>query len=504
MRDLDLYEVYSHELGPIPWAIATPHGTLYKTSKPLLLEELEKGIPSIQAAREGSVWIIDVFASIQTLKQPTSLIEGEQEENRKSNWKPNTFHDISDSILSSMIAVAKPSPARIDFVIDTYIDLSIKEAERQKRTLSEGYRIKIASSAQKAPSSWNDYLKHNGNKTELPEFLFHEWSADTGGIYAKRIGATPFYVCHGMKCHRLSVRRDMKCSEVPNLSSNLEEADTRLFFHAKHASDESAAHTIIIMSSDTDVMVLAIYFQREIQSSILMQRQANKKKWKFVDIRSIQHQLGSDICQALPGFHAFSGCDTTSGFVGKTKKSFFKLLTSKEPFRDAMKNLGNAMPVTDSLINGCKAAICKLYKSECDDVNRVRYDMLSKGAESHELPPTKDALVLHIKRANYQSHIWKMSLVPGFVAPSPTSHGWLVKDGVLTIQWMTKDPAPTAVLEFISCKNCQKCSTRRCPCKRNGFKCTDSCKCDINTCENSEDSGRHIIVEDSDTDTDDD
>ncbi len=31
--------------------------------------------------------------------------------------------------------------------------------------------------------------------------------------------------------------------------------------------------------------------------------------------------------------------------------------------------------------------------------------MLAKGAESQDKPPTKDALVLHVKRANFQAYI---------------------------------------------------------------------------------------------------
>ena len=33
--------------------------------------------------------------------------------------------------------------------------------------------------------------------------------------------------------------------------------------HPQHAADESGAHNIVIRSSDTDVMVFAVYFQRE-------------------------------------------------------------------------------------------------------------------------------------------------------------------------------------------------------------------------------------------------
>ena len=61
-------------------------------------------------------------------------------------------------------------------------------------------------------------------------------------------------------------------------------------------------------------------------------------------------------------------------------------------------------------------------------MNLVQYEMLTKGAESHNIPPTKDALNLHIKRANYQTFIWKQALNPNFEIPGP--HGKVSDDGI--------------------------------------------------------------------------
>ena len=110
--------------------------------------------------------------------------------------------------------------------------------------------------------------------------------------------------------------------------------------------------------------------------------------------------------------------------------------------------------------------LCQVYGSNAFNINDVRYDMLSKGAESHQIPPTKDALHLHILRANYQTYIWKHSLDRNSKAPSPHGHGWIVKSSTISILWMKKDPAPKALLEFLHCKSCKKCDTCRCLCKK--------------------------------------
>ena len=46
------------------------------------------------------------------------------------------------------------------------------------------------------------------------------------------------------------------CEDVPALKSNLEEGDTRLLLHAKHASRPDSR--IVIESPDTDVLVLSV------------------------------------------------------------------------------------------------------------------------------------------------------------------------------------------------------------------------------------------------------
>lgn len=44
---------------------------------------------------------------------------------------------------------------------------------------------------------------------------------------------------------------------------------------------------------------------------------------KFIPIHEVARSLGPDKAYALPFFHAFSGCDTTSSMSGKGKKAFF-------------------------------------------------------------------------------------------------------------------------------------------------------------------------------------
>ena len=62
--------------------------------------------------------------------------------------------------------------------------------------------------------------------------------------------------------------------------------------------------------------------------------------------------------------------------------------------------------------------------------------------------------------------------------PSPHGHGWTIADGELSITWMTRQPAPSVLVECISCAcKVKKCVKGRCSCLAAELPCTDLCKC---------------------------
>ena len=121
---------------------------------------------------------------------------------------------------------------------------------------------------------------------------------------------------------------------------------------------------------------------------------------------------------------------------------------------------------------------------------------LGSVTQTCHLTPTKDALKYHVARANYQACIWNQCLEATAPTPSPDGHGWVLKDGHLTIHWMDQQPAPKALLQLISCK-CRKdhCAGGKCSCRQNTMPCTDACGC--TNCTNA---GTHRGFSDDDND----
>ncbi|XP_071844552.1 uncharacterized protein [Apostichopus japonicus] len=97
----------------------------------------------------------------------------------------------------------------------------------------------------------------------------------------------------------------------------------------------------------------------------------------------------------------------------------------------------------------CKRVQDKLQQAETFD-----------GEQS--LPPTKDALIQHVKRCTNQAAIHSRALQQRIDALSPEGHGWkLENDDFIT--WMTKPPDPDVLLQCVS-SSCRvgKCLKGRC------------------------------------------
>ena len=61
---------------------------------------------------------------------------------------------------------------------------------------------------------------------------------------------------------------------------------------------------------------------------------------KYVDIASIGNVLERNVCEALPGMHAITGCDTVSSFAGKGKLSAFQLVKKNVHSKNFLPGLG--------------------------------------------------------------------------------------------------------------------------------------------------------------------
>ena len=390
---------------------------------------------------------------------------------------PAIFKEIANTVLkASMIRNAR----RIDFVTDRYPDISVKNTERNQRTAEGSLLVKITGGNQRQPQQWKKFLSHGKNKPILIEFLLKEWSKDT---YAETIAHREVYVAVNDDCYKLTSENGTVIKELQqDLVTRQEEADTRMFLRAAHAGQQGY-ETIVIKSPDTDVGVLAVYYSSQISGSLILATCTGNKR-RFIDVNGISQKYGENICEALPGLHAFTGCDNVSTFSGKGKQSAVMVILKDEGLCEIMRELRQSYKVSEELTEKCEMYVCSLYGKSGADVNDVRYALFcQKGSESSQLPPTEDAISKHTRRANYQAVIWRRALDARPDVPTPNGHGWILRNGSPYIDWMDQLPALEAIFELIHC-NCIKSKyiTNQCSCHANSLACTDVCNC--NDCEN--------------------
>ena len=408
---------------------------------------------------------------------------------------PATFKEIANTVLKALMI---RNARRIDFVTDQYPDISIKNTERNRRTAEGSLLVKITGGNQRRPQQWKKFLAHGKNKSTLIEFLLEEWSK---GTYAETITHRELYVAVNDDCYKLTSENGIVIKELQqDLVTRQEEADTRMFLHAAHAGQQGY-ETSVIKSPDTDVGVLAVYYSSQISGSLILATGTGNKQ-RFIDVNRISQKYGENICEALPGLHTFTGCDSVSTFSGKGKQSAVKVILKDEGLRETMRELGQSYTVSEELMEKCEMYVCSLYGKSGADVNDVRYALFcQKGSESSQLPPTKDALSKHTRRANYQAAIWRRALDARPDISTPNGHGWILRSGSLHIDWMDQLPAPEAIFELIHC-NCIKSKwiTNQCSCRANSLACTDVCNC--NDCENEFNLQVQVSAEDEMNDSD--
>ena len=129
---------------------------------------------------------------------------------------------------------------------------------------------------------------------------------------------------------------------MPNC--NHEEADTSIVVHVPHALQQGLS-TVQVRTVDTDVVVVLIGVFHKL---LLSQPKADiwvafgvGKNYRLYSINALSTSLGTKRSQALPMPHTISGCDTTSAFWGKGRKSFWQAWMAFEEVTDTFVSLAS-------------------------------------------------------------------------------------------------------------------------------------------------------------------
>ena len=254
--------------------------------------------------------------------------------------------------------------------------------------------------------------------------------------------------------------------------------------HLKHTSDQGHSKAYI-RTVDTDVVVLTISHFHDMSLSELWVGLGSRKTFREIPIHVITEQLGTQRCQALPLFHAYTGCDMTSSMFGIGKKTAW---TAWNAFPDATDTFVALTqdPISLTIYSEHMACLERLtvlmYSKNCgsSSVNEARKRLFTHGPKSLDsIPPTQHALFQHTKRALLiAAFTWKQSLPKDPELPDPTSWGWRNdRTKAWVPHWTDLPDASRGCCLLLHC-GCTIACRGNCKCHRAGIRCSIFCKCE--------------------------
>ena len=389
-RDGDLDEFFRHENQQFPPSLSN-FGKLRHGTKADLLSCLKNYSKSAPLQPDAEVAILDGAVVVNFL-QPLAA---------------KTFHDYAVKVFLPYIEKQLQQVSRVDIVWDQYIQNSLKSQARSNR--GKGIRRRVEESAN-LPQNWSQFLRDDANKTELFLFLVKHIKHL---VTRKQIITT-----NGS---------DVVCippQDISNLTpSNHEEADTRMVLHLADAA-KKGYNKILLRTVDTDVVVLSVAAFAKLEIQELWIAFGTGKNFRYIPIHEIAASLGPAKSQALPIFHAYTGCDTVSSFATKGKKSAWDTWKLYDEITATFLAL-SAGPsnITDEEVARLERFTILLYDrtSHLTSIDEARKHLFTKkGRTMDALPPSRAALIQHIKRAVYQGgHCWGKMLQVSIQLPSP-------------------------------------------------------------------------------------
>ena len=188
---------------------------------------------------------------------------------------------------------------------------------------------------------------------------------------------------------------------------NHEDADTIMILHLADAVSKDF-QKILLRTVDTDVVVLSVAAAAKLDIQELWVAFGTGKNFKYMPIHEIVASIGPSKSQALPMFHAYTvtGCDTVSSFATRGKKTAWDTWRVFEEVTATFLVLSTGPDqVNDDNVATLERFTILLYDrtSSLVNVDEARKQLFTKkGRAMDAIPPTRAALVQHIKRAVYQ------------------------------------------------------------------------------------------------------
>lgn len=239
---IDIEKALSYPLAPIPFSLCHTNGTICKTPKSVVINELLEYQTEILNPPEADIHLVDGFYLLHTLKN-----------------LPNKYGKISMHILKILTYNRK----EVHIIFDKYKKPSIKDFEHDLRG-EEDTQYDVIRKDSNRPADFCKLLRSNNFKEKFVEFLIEDWTRDEFIILITGKTVKLNYD----QCYTYEVSSENKIKRVIdyNLSCYHEEADTKIVYHICQLNTN---YRVQIHCTDSDIPIIMLanfkYLKDEIQ-----------------------------------------------------------------------------------------------------------------------------------------------------------------------------------------------------------------------------------------------
>ena len=454
---LKLEDVFSYELSPVPVSLFKENGEMRINGNKSDLKNALKVDISDKIQPHTDVIIIDGCAMLYAVYWPTD-------------------GTVADLILSIKGYINQYAGApTIYLIFDRYYEFSPKSGTRQSRAgkFAQNHELFLTAPLPTQKNVLGSYsTKQNLILLIVDQLTNHYAHQNSTNFFITGPSATT-QNHQGQSVERFDLR------------NTHEEADCIIIHQLKTAIDEGA-QCVKIICDDTDVFVLLMHYYHLFKWNCDVLMEGTSGERRVISIREAVGQHSADI-ESLLALHALSGCDTVPQMSGIGKKKALNALRKG----NLLQKLGNIDESLQSIVDeACKFITACYGVEKCSSIASARYTLWNKKLTNKtapllkSLPATIEVLTENIKRAHFQTAIWKHSHLQNPPTLDPIDYGWY-KDTFTSCLMPVMIPtgikaAPAEVLKLIRC-NCSSDSpcgpTSRCSCSKAQMSCSEFCSC---------------------------
>lgn len=225
---IDIEKALSYPLAPIPFSLCHINGSICKTPKSVVINELLQYQTEIVDPPEADIHLVDGFYLLHTLKNV-----------------PNCYGKISKYILKILTYNRK----EVHIIFDKYKKPSIKDYEHDLRG-EEDTQYDVIRRDNNRSTDFCKLLRSTNFKEKFVEILIEDWTRDELVILMEGKTVKLNYD----QCYTYEVSHENKIKRVIdyNLSCYQEEADTKIVYHVCQLNRN---YNVQIHCTDSDIFI---------------------------------------------------------------------------------------------------------------------------------------------------------------------------------------------------------------------------------------------------------